>query len=147
MHTRFFISKCIYVYILYLHCIYTLLSWKHSTLHLNTHLYTHTAHTDSTACMTTHTLSISSVFMTAHTTHTPFCFSVSALYICPQHTSIIHSHSTRSALSKQVQFISQHKHIIFLVLLCIYMPILLPVLLCTYIYIYTCNNHAYHSSI
>jgi hypothetical protein len=51
--------------------------------------------------------------MTAHTTHTLLFFCFSTLYIYPQHTSIIHSHSTRSALNKQVWFISQHKHIIF----------------------------------
>jgi hypothetical protein len=75
-----------------------------------------------------------------HNTHTLLFFCFSTLYMYPQHTSIIHSHSTRSALSKQVRFISQHKHIIFLVLFYIYIYIYYYRFCYVHIHIYTYNK-------
>jgi hypothetical protein len=109
MYTHGFSSLSAYIYIFYTSTIFVHVYHENTTLVYLTHshiqhltlkhplVHTHIAHTDSTACMPTHRLSISSIFMTSHT---PFYFSVSALYIYPPHTSIIHSHFARSVLSK-----------------------------------------------
>jgi hypothetical protein len=141
MHTHGFscLSAYIYIYIYYTSTISVHFYHENTTPVHPTHSHiqhlalkyppghTHTAHTDSTACMTAHT----------HLFILFLLFHHSTIYIYISTTHIYnHSHFTRSVLSKQVQFISQHKHIIFLVLFCINIHILLPVLLCTYTYIY-----------
>jgi hypothetical protein len=123
MHTHGFSCLSAYIYIFYTSTIFV-------------HFYhENTAHTDSTACMTAHPFFFCFFcFITAHT-HTFLCFCFSTIYISTTHI-YNHSHFTRSVLSKQVRFVSQHKHIIFLVLFYIFTHISLPVLLCTYTYIY-----------
>jgi len=146
-------SKCIYIYI-YIYFILPLYWYtfiiKTAPVHLS---HSHIQHLALETSTWTHTHSTHGFHCMHDSTHTPFysVSSVSSQYA--QHTHLFmflfqhyiyistshiynHSHFTRSVLSKQVQFISQHKHIIFLVLFCINIHILLPILLCTYTYIY-----------
>jgi hypothetical protein len=149
MHTHGFSCLRAYIYIFYTSTIFVHFYHENTApLHLtHSHIqhlalkyppgHTHTSHTDSTACMTAHPFFFVSSVSSQHAqhTHTFLCFCFSTIYISTTHI-YNHSHFTRSVLSKQVRFVSQHKHIIFLVLFYIFTHISLPVLLCTYTYIY-----------